>query len=146
MNDVSFLYFKQKTRDLLLWCLLESDGGFLAHGGNHSDNNLAALTKGGLDLLAHLTLGKLDIVLGGSVRKQEGHEPVVDINQGELVAGDVGDVDVVGGGTHFFKLLAREDVDTDEVDLGVAVLSSLAGAHFNDTTWTIADDDMSTLA
>ena len=45
---------------------------------------------------------------------------------------DVGDVHVVGGGTDIFVLLVGEDIDADHVDLGVAVLASLGGRHFDD--------------
>ena len=42
-----------------------------------------------------------------------------------FLATDVGHVHVVGGRAQFFQLLAGEDVDGDEMDLGVAVLASL---------------------
>jgi len=43
----------------------------------------------------------------------------------EFTAADVGHIHVVGGRAKIFELLAREDVDGDEVDLGVAVLARL---------------------
>ena len=49
-----------------------------------------------------------------------------------FVPEDVGDIHVVGGGAKFLKLLASEDVDGDQVDLGVTVLASLGGGHVDD--------------
>lgn len=62
-----------------------------------------------------------------------------------LAAGDVGDVHVVGGGAEFFELLAGEDVEGDQVDLGVTVLSSLGGRHVDDLAGTVLDDDETVL-
>lgn len=66
----------------------------------------------------------------------------------ELVfaTGDVGDVHVVGGGGEIFQLLVGEDVDGDDVDLGVTVLASLGGRHFNDLAGTTLDDNVTVLS
>lgn len=50
----------------------------------------------------------------------------------------------MGGGRHVLELLAGEDVDTYQVDLGVSVLASLAGGHFHNTAGTTLDDDVAT--
>lgn len=65
----------------------------------------------------------------------------------ELVftAGHVGDVHVVGGRAEIFKLLARENVDGNKMNLGVTVLSSLGGGHFNDLARTVLDDNKAVL-
>ena len=42
-----------------------------------------------------------------------------------FLALDVGDVHIVGGGTKIFKLLASEDVNCNEMDLGVTMLAGL---------------------
>lgn len=62
-----------------------------------------------------------------------------------LAAGDVGDVHVVGGGAELLKLLASEDVDGDQVDLGVTVLASLGGGHVDDLARTALDDNETVL-
>lgn len=59
---------------------------------------------------------------------------------------DNGDLHVVGGRAKFFKLLAGEDVDTDEMDLGVTVLSGLGGGHVYDLAGAALDDDGTVLA
>lgn len=66
----------------------------------------------------------------------------------KLVLGtlDVGDVHVVGGGAKILKLLAGEDVDSDEMDLSVTVLSGLGGGHVNDLAGAALDNDVTVLA
>jgi hypothetical protein len=63
----------------------------------------------------------------------------------ELAAGDVGDVHVVGGRGQLLELLAGEDVDGDQVDLGVTVLAGLGGGHVDDLARAVLDDDVAVL-
>lgn len=63
-----------------------------------------------------------------------------------LLAGDVGDVHVVGGGREILKLLAGEDVGGDKMNLGVTVLASLGGRHVDDLAGAALDDDVTVLA
>lgn len=121
------------------------------------------------DLLANLSVGNLDIVLGVTVIGHEGEVVIVgdvELNgqivrglahappQGPfwnltyelvLATGDVGDVHVVGGGAQLLKLLAGEDVNGDQVDLGVTVLASLGGRHVDDLARTALDDNETVL-
>lgn len=62
-----------------------------------------------------------------------------------LLAADVGHVHVVGGGAQLFQLLRGEDVDGDQVDLGVTVLASLGGGHLDDLARAVLDDNESVL-
>ena len=62
-----------------------------------------------------------------------------------LLAADVGNVHVVGGRAQVFHLLASEDVDSDQVDLGVAVLAGLRGGHFDDLAGAVLDADEAVL-
>lgn len=62
-----------------------------------------------------------------------------------LLPGDVGDVHVVGGGRQILKLFASEDIDGDDVDLGVTVLASLRGGHLDDLAGTALNDDVTVL-
>jgi hypothetical protein len=52
----------------------------------------------------------------------------------------------VGGWAQVLELLAGEDVDGDEMDLGVAVLARLGGGHFDNLAWTVLDHDEAVLA
>ena len=62
-----------------------------------------------------------------------------------LAARDVGDVHVVGGRAKLFKLLASENVNRDQVDLGVTVLASLGGRHVDNLAGTALDDNETVL-
>ena len=62
-----------------------------------------------------------------------------------LLAGDVGNVHVVGGGRQLLKLLASEDVDGDQVDLGVTMLAGLGGRHVDDLARAALDHDVAVL-
>ncbi len=63
-----------------------------------------------------------------------------------FLALNVRDVHVVGGGAEIFEFLAGEDVDGDEMDLGVTVLAGLGGGHVDDLAGTALDDDKSVLS
>lgn len=52
----------------------------------------------------------------------------------------------MGGGAEILELLASEDVDGDQVDLGVTVLAGLGGRHVDDLAGTVLDHDVATLA
>lgn len=58
----------------------------------------------------------------------------------------MGDIHVVGGGGQIFILLGGEDVDGDEMDLGVTVLSGLRSGHVDDLAGTVLDNDVTVLA
>lgn len=63
-----------------------------------------------------------------------------------LLAADIGDVHVVGRRAKLLKLLAGEDVDGDQVDLGVTVLASLGGRHVDNLARAAFDQDEAVLA
>jgi hypothetical protein len=124
---------------------------------------LAILGEHFVDLLADVVVGDLDVVLGGAVIGHEGEETVVsDINlrcaissdsaddsagtyELVLLAADVGHIHVVGGGAQLLELLRGEDIDGDQMDLGVAVLASLRGGHLDDLAGTVLDDNEAVL-
>lgn len=51
----------------------------------------------------------------------------------------------MGGRGQILELLAGKDVDGDQVDLGVTVLASLGGGHFDDLARAALDDDVTVL-
>jgi hypothetical protein len=63
-----------------------------------------------------------------------------------FLAEDVRDIHVVGRGAKFFELLASEDVDSNQMDLGVTVLASLGGRHIDDLARAVLDHDESVLS
>lgn len=52
----------------------------------------------------------------------------------------------MGGGRQILELLASEDVNGDQVDLGVTVLAGLGGRHVDDLAGTALDDDVAVLS
>jgi hypothetical protein len=118
-----------------------------------------------VNLLANLTVRDLNIILGFTIIGHQGKKTIVrnvELGKGPcqqssisfasksshqliFLAGDVGDIHVVGGGAKFFKLLAGEDVDGDEMDLGVAVLASLGSRHIDDLARTVLDHNEAVL-
>lgn len=119
-----------------------------------------------LDALTKIVVGDLDIVLGVTVILHQGQEVIVGdvqlissqsstsravigrVKTHELVllAENVGDIHVVGGGGEILKLLASEDVGGDQVNLGVTVLASLRGGHLDDLAGTALDHNVTVLA
>jgi hypothetical protein len=123
------------------------------------------------DALTELVVGDLDIILGVTVILHEGEEVIVGDVELErkrvslhaqegrsgvgrrgratyelvLLAADLRDVHVVGGGREILELLAGEDIDGDKVDLGVTVLASLGGGHVDDLAGTALDNDVTVL-
>ena len=101
----------------------------LSHRLQHGHNELFPVVEVLLDLHGELlrVVGSFrqgQVVLGVSRVVHERDEAVLgDVEQSVVLARDVRDVAVVRRGLEVLVLLAREDVDGDEVALGVAVLA-----------------------
>ena len=125
---------------LALCCLLVDGGvdlggddGLLADGGQHGAEDVLAVVERVPDLLAEVAVGDLEVVAGVSLVVHEREVVVVgDVEQLEVPARDVGHVHVVGGRADVLVLLVGEDVEGDEMDLGVAVLARLGRGHLDD--------------
>lgn len=63
-----------------------------------------------------------------------------------FLAHHVGDIHVVGGGAKILEFLARENINCNEMDLGVTVLAGLGSAHFNNFARAVLYADKSVLA
>ena len=63
-----------------------------------------------------------------------------------FLAHHVGDIHVVGRGAKILELLAREDINCNEMDLGVTVLAGLGSAHFDNFARAVLYADKSVLA
>lgn len=127
--------------------LLGINGCLFAHSSE--DNDISVLVFLGEELgdfIADLTLRKLDIILGGAIIRHEGEKTVIsNIEELVFLATDVGDVHVMGGRAKIFQLLAGEDVNGDEMDLGVTMFSGLRSRHLNNLAGAVLDDDESVL-
>ena len=60
--------------------LLEGDGLLLTHSRDDGDKQVLAVVELGLDLLAHITVGKLDIVLSSTVLSHQVKETVINVD------------------------------------------------------------------
>jgi len=127
--------------------LLGVDAGLLTHSSKDNDVGvLAVLVEHLVDLVTNLAIGDLDVVLGGAVVGHEGEETVVsNVEELVLATGDVRNVHVVGGRAEIFQLLLGEDVDGDQMDLGVTVLSGLGGGHLDNLARAVLDADETVL-
>ncbi len=118
-----------------------------SHSLNNGKEKVLTILKVLLDLFSEYTFGKLDIILGGSVLGHKGDEAILrNIDKLVILTDDIGNAHVVGRGGDFFVLLTSEDIDTDEIDLGAAVLTSLRGAHVDDLAGTVVHKDETILA
>jgi hypothetical protein len=126
--------------------LLGTKSMLFTHCSNDGNQNVLTIIEQTLNLITKLTLGKLDVALGITRVSDQGQESILNINELVLLAENIGNIHVVGGGGDIFVLLTSEDVNTDQVDLGVTVLASLGGAHVDDLAGTARDDDESVLA
>lgn len=63
-----------------------------------------------------------------------------------FLAGDIRDIHVVSRGAEIFELLSGEDINSDKMNLGMSVLSSLRGAHLYDFARALFDANETILA
>jgi len=118
----------------------------LAHGTDDRDKEILAIIETGLDFLAKIAFGDLDVVFGGAIGGHEVEETIIDVDELVFLTTDVGDIHIVGGGADIFQLLSGKDIDGDKMDLGVTVLAGLRGRHVDDLAWAALDANMSVLA
>ena len=88
-----------------------------------------------------------EIILGVTRLGHQGTETVVrDVNEGVLRATDMGNIAIVGRGGEIFHLFVGEDIDSDEMALGVTVLAGLGGGDVDDLARAVLDHDVAVLA
>jgi len=123
------------------------NSSFFTHSSENNDVSVLALIGEELgDLLSNFAIRKLDIVLGSAVIRHERKETIVgNIEELVFLAADIGNIHVVSGRAKIFQLLASEDVNGDEMNLGVAVFARLRSGHFDDLARAVLDDDETVL-
>jgi len=128
--------------------LLGFNGSLLTHGSENDDVGILLVSGEKLvNLISNLSVGDLDIILGLAIISHQGKETIIgNIEELVFLAGDVGNIHVVGGWTEFFELLAGEDINGDKMDLCVTVLTSLGGRHVDDLAGAVLNDDESVLS
>ena len=129
----------------LLGHFLDTESVLLTHSSNNGNQQILTRLELLLDLLTKFTFGKLDVALGITRISDDRDESILNIDKLVFLTDDHRHCHVVGGRRDVFVLLSSENVNTDQVDLGRAVLSGLAGAHVDNLTGTTRDDDESVL-
>jgi len=124
------------------------DSSLLAHSGENNDIGILLFFGEELgNLLANFSIRNLDIVLSLAIISHQRKEAIVrDIKKLVFLAGDVGNIHIVGGRAKFFKLLASKDINGNEMDLGVSVLASLRSRHVDNLARAALDDDKAVLS
>ena len=72
--------YTRATRLTALGRLLVGDGLFFTHGGDNGNKEILAVVEVALDLLAEVTLGDTDIILGGTILSHQVEETVIDVD------------------------------------------------------------------
>ena len=93
---------------------LPSQAVFFAHGGGYGNEEILALAKSNFNRLSNFIVWEFDVVLGGAVFVHKGHEAFVNVEEGEFVLADIGDIHVVGGWGEIFELLVGEDLQKSD--------------------------------
>ena len=130
---------------------------------DHALTDVLALRVHLLDSFADFTFGEIDVILGRSriIHERECARIIIYIEldgmlvlfdparhsyQSEFPSTDVGNLHVVCRRRQFFEFLAREDVDSGQVDFCMTVLASLRGGHIDDFAWSALDHDETVLS
>jgi len=137
-----------EERCLTAGSFLGFDGGLLAHSSENNDVGILLFFGEEFgNFLANLSIRKLNIILGFTIVSHQGKEAIIgDIKELVFLAGDVGDIHVVGGRAKFLKFLASENINSNEMDLGMSVLASLRSRHVDDLARAALDDDEAVLS
>ncbi len=104
------LFTYNVSRLLVTSGFLEGHGLLFTHGRDDCHEKVLSVLKGSLNVLAQITLGYLDVVLGRSILSHEVEETIIDVHELQFNTVDIGDIHVVGGGGDIFELLAGEDL------------------------------------
>lgn len=141
------IYWKYiHTRLSTLRSFLVRNSSLLTHSRDDGNNQVLTFLEVSLDLVTNLTIWNLDVVLGVTISGHQRQETIVNVQQLVVASGHVWHVHVVGGWGQIFVLLASEDVDTNQVHLGVTVLTGLGGGHVDNLTWSTLDNNVSVLS
>lgn len=71
---------------------------------------------------------------------------IIRTHQLVFTTGDIGNIHVVGGRREIFELLSSEDVEGDQMDLGVTVLAGLGSRHVDNFAGPVLDHNEAVLA
>lgn len=123
------------------------NSNLLPHSPKNNHTTILPLAELLPDPLAQLPLGDpdIDLLLPAGDIKQRKEAVTADVEQHVARAPDDGDVHAVAGGPSGLVLLAREDVEPGNDDLGVAVLAGFRLGDVGDLAGVAVDDDVAAL-
>jgi len=110
---------------------------FFTAGPENSDQDIGFVGDGSSDLLTNVILWALKVLPSVTGVVHHGKVVVVHANELVVLALHVGHFHVVGGWADVFKLFASKNIESDHVNLSVAVLPSLGGGHLNNLAWPV---------
>lgn len=131
---------------LLFWSILERNGSFFTHSRDDGDDQVFTFIEFALDLVTQFSIWNFDIILGVTIWGHQWQETVINVQQLEFLSSDVWDFHIVGGWRQILQFLTSEDINGNQVDLGVTVLTGLGGGHVNNLTWSTLDDNVTVLS
>jgi len=122
---------------------------FLSHGRQDLSQNIAAIAVDHLANLLDVTdvadVADLEVLAGAAVLVHQVQKAVLFTNHSVFYTFDVGHLHVVGGWADVLVFLGGEDIDTNQVNLGVTVLAGLGCGHLYNLAGTSLDDDEAVL-
>merc|ERR1712029_939006 len=110
---------------------LGCNDSFFTTSGEHSAQNLLAISNGVSDFFSKITIGNFEVLTHVTTVVHQGEIIVVNVAKLVVLSGHIGHVHVVGGGANIFAFLSCENVEGDHVDFGVTVLTGLGGGHLH---------------
>jgi len=128
-------------RNLTTRSLLGFNCSLLTHSCKNNDVGvLFFIGEKFVNLVTNFSIRNLDIILSLTIVSHQGKEAIVgNVEQLVFLANDIGNVHIVGGGAEFFEFLAGEDIDSNQMNLCVTVLSSLGSRHIDDLAGAVFD-------
>jgi len=122
--------------------------GLLAHGLEHGQLEVLLALEARLDVAAQGISRQLDVLARlVLVIVQQSDEAVVrDVHERVLLAADAGHHHVVRARADVLVLASVEDIDADQMNLGVAVLARLGRRHLHDLARSLFDQHKAVLA
>merc|ERR1719273_2698454 len=124
---------------------LSGNDSLFSTGRKNSAKNISAIYYSSFALFADVIFRNLQILTGFAGVVHKGEISVVRaVKELIILTRNIGHIHVMGRWTNVLILSVSEDIQGDQVDLGVAVLAGLGGGHLHNLAGTTLDHDKST--
>ncbi|KAH3661878.1 hypothetical protein OGAPHI_006057 [Ogataea philodendri] len=128
------------------WGFFVGNTSLLTHSRDDSDQKVLTFVKVSLQFITQLSVWGLDVILGLTVVGHQVQVTIVNVQQLELGSSNEWNLHVVGRWGQVLQLLLGEDVKSNQVDLGVTVLTSLGSGHVDNLAWSTLDNNETVLS